>query len=60
VAETHQLAAAWNNLARLLLERGDVAAARSAVERGLAVAGPLRATLVETRQAIDAASPAAR
>lgn len=60
VAETHQLAAAWNNLARLLLERGDTAQARAMVERGLAVAGPLRETLLDTRRAIDAAGPAAR
>jgi hypothetical protein len=53
VAETHQLPAAYNNLARVLFERGNVAQARSAVERGLAIAGPLRDTLLATRQAID-------
>ncbi len=53
VAERHQSPAAYNNLARLLLERGDKAQARSAAERGLAVAGPLRATLAETLRAID-------
>lgn len=53
VAEKHQLAAAYNNLARVLLERGNTVEARGVVERGLAVAGPLRETLLATRQAID-------
>jgi tetratricopeptide (TPR) repeat protein len=56
VAEKHQLAAAYNNLARVLLERGNAAEARAVVERGLAVAGPLRDTLLATRQAIDSAA----
>lgn len=58
VAESHRLAAAYNNLARLLLERGHAPEARVWVERGLTeltVAGPLRETLMETRQAIDTA-----
>lgn len=58
VAEKHQLPAAYNNLARVLLERGNAVEARSVVERGLAVAGPLRETLLATRQAIDGTAPA--
>lgn len=58
-AETHGQAAAHNNHARVLLELGRAAAARQAAQRGLAVAGPLRATLLDTLQAIDAATPAA-
>lgn len=57
-AETHGHAAAHNNRARVLLELGQPAAARQAVERGLANAGPLRATLLDTLRAIDAATPA--
>lgn len=53
VAENHHLAAAYNNLARLLLERGKASEARSYAERGLTVAGPLRETLFETLQAIE-------
>ena len=58
-ADTKDQAAAHNNRARVLLELGRPAAARQAAERGLAVAGPLRATLLDTLQAIDAATPAA-
>ena len=54
VVQSHQLAAAYNNLARLLLEQGNTSEARNVVERGLNVGGPLRETLVETLQAIDA------
>ena len=57
VAESHHLAAAYNNLARLLLERGHAAEARQQAQQGLAVAGPLRETLMETLQAIDATAP---
>ena len=57
-ADTHDQAAAHNNRARVLLELGRPAAARQAAERGLAVAGPLRATLLDTLQAIDAVMPA--
>jgi hypothetical protein len=60
VAQTHQLAAAYNNLARLLLERGNTLEARRSVERGLVVAGRLRGTLMETLQAIESASSAPR
>lgn len=56
VADKHQLPAAYNNLARVLLERGNTVEARAVVERGLAVAGPLRETLLATRQAIDGAA----
>lgn len=55
VAQTHHLAAAYNNLARLLLEAGRPQEARLWVERGLAVAGPLGETLIGTRKAIDRA-----
>lgn len=58
VAERHQLAAAYNNLAHLQLERGNAAEARVSAERGLAVAGPLRETLLATLQAIDRKAPA--
>jgi len=51
-AEAHDLAAAHNNHARVLLELGRRTEARRAAERGLAVAGPLRATLLETLEAI--------
>ena len=57
ILDSHPLAAAYNNLARLLLERGNTAEARMFAQRGLAVAGPLRETLMETLQAIDTASP---
>ncbi len=53
VVETHGLAAAYNNLARVLLERGDAAEARRLAGLGLELAGPLRQTLVETLKAID-------
>lgn len=52
-AEAHDLAAAHNNHARVLLELGRRTEARRAAERGLAVAGPLRPTLLETLEAID-------
>lgn len=54
-AETHNLAAAYNNRARVLLELGRVREARLAAERGLAVAGPLRPALLETLDAVAAA-----
>ena len=57
-ADTHDQAAAHNNRARVLLELDRPAAARQAAQRGLAVAGPLRATLLDTLQAIDARGPA--
>ncbi|HRP22777.1 PA2778 family cysteine peptidase [Thauera sp.] len=57
-ADTHDQAAAHNNRARVLLELGRPAQARQAAERGLAVAGPLRATLLDTLRAIDTAMPA--
>ena len=57
-ADTHGQAAAHNNRARVLLALGRPAEARQAAERGLAVAGPLRATLVDTLRAIDAATVA--
>lgn len=56
VIESQPLAAAYNNLARLLLERGNVQEARAMVERGLPVSGPLRQTLLETLEAIETAS----
>ncbi|WEN41303.1 hypothetical protein CKCBHOJB_00851 [Thauera sp. GDN1] len=57
-ADTRDQAAAHNNRARVLLELGRPAAARQAAERGLAVAGPLRDTLLGTLRAIDAAAAA--
>ena len=57
-ADMHDQAAAHNNRARVLLELGRPTAARQAAQRGLAVAGPLRATLLDTLHAIDAATPA--
>lgn len=51
-AATHNLAAAHNNHARVLLELGRREEARRAAERGLAVADALRPTLLETLQAI--------
>ena len=56
-ADMHDQAAAHNNRARVLLELGRPTAARQAAQRGLAVAGPLRATLLDTLQAIEAATP---
>ncbi|MDC7691126.1 PA2778 family cysteine peptidase [Vogesella indigofera] len=56
-AATHQLAAAYNNLARILLQQGHVAEARQAAEGGLALAGPLRATLLDTLRDIEQAAP---
>jgi hypothetical protein len=52
----HDLAAAHNNHARVLLELGCRDAARHAAERGLAVAGTLRSTLIQTLEAIEAAT----
>lgn len=57
-ADAHHQAAAHNNRARVLLELGRPAEARQAAERGLAVAGPLRATLLDTLRAIDTSIPA--
>ncbi len=57
VIENHHLAAAYNNLARLLLEQGNVAEARMFAMRGFAIAGTLRETLAETLKAIDATTP---
>lgn len=54
-AAEHGLAAAYNNQARALLEMGKGREARRAAEKGLAVAGALRPTLVETLEAIEAA-----
>lgn len=54
VAEAHGLAAAYNNRAQVLLELGRRDEARDTARRGLAVAGPLRPTLLETLHAIDA------
>jgi tetratricopeptide (TPR) repeat protein len=52
-AEQHHIPAAYNNLARLLLERGQITQARQWAERGLDNAGPLRQTLLETLKAIE-------
>ncbi len=60
VLAAQEHAAAYNNLARLRLERGDAAQARALVQRGLRVAGPLRPTLLDTLQAIDRADPPAQ
>ncbi|MNR57779.1 hypothetical protein D3C85_1786190 [compost metagenome] len=55
-AATHQLAAAYNNLARILLQQGRAAEAKQAAEDGLAQAGPLRATLLDTLRDIEQAA----
>lgn len=55
-AATHQLAAAYNNLARILLQQGHTTEARQAAEGGLALAGPLRATLLDTLRDIEQAA----
>lgn len=52
-AETHDLAAAYNNRAHVLLELGRHDEARRAAESGLRAAGPLRQTLIETLDAIE-------
>lgn len=57
VATTHKLAAAYNNLARILLQQGHAGEARQQAERGLAQGGPLQATLQQTLHDIDAAPP---
>lgn len=54
-AEGHDLAAAHNNHARVLLELGRIGEARRAAERGLAVAGAQSQTLLETLKAIETA-----
>ena len=54
----HHLAAAYNNLARLLLERGQASEARTLAEQGLSIAGPLREMLMETLQAAQAMTTA--
>ncbi|MBI2276692.1 MAG: PA2778 family cysteine peptidase [Dechloromonas sp.] len=56
VAERHDLPAAYNNRARVLLELGQRNEARQVAERGLAVAGPLRPALLETLEAIERAA----
>ena len=56
-AEVHDAAAAWNNLARLLLEQGRTAEARQAAERALANAGPLEVQVRATLAEIDAHAP---
>lgn len=53
VALSHDMAAAHNNQARVLLELGRRDEARKAAESGLAVAGPLRQVLLDTLHAID-------
>ena len=58
VIESHQLAAAYNNLARLLLEGGQREQARAMAEQGLSVSGPLRQTLMQTLEATQALSTA--
>lgn len=55
-ATTHRLAAAYNNLARILLQQGRAAEAKQAAEDGLALAGPLRATLLDTLRDIEQAA----
>ncbi len=55
-AATHQLAAAYNNLARILLQQGHTTEARQAAEGGLALAGPLHATLLDTLHDIEQAA----
>lgn len=60
VIERHRLAAAHNNLGRLLLEQGRISEAREVVQRGLPVSGPLRETLMQTLEAIEAPNEASK
>lgn len=57
-----QLAEAWNNLAQVLMEQGQLRPAREAVKRALALGGPQRARYQELDRQLDAAgaAPAAR
>ncbi len=52
-ADRHRSAAAYNNLARVLLELDRPQAAREAAQLALPIAGPLQATVLETLQAIE-------
>lgn len=56
VGAEHDLPAAHNNHARVLLELGQLAEARRAAERGLLNPGPWQAALQETLAAIEAAA----
>lgn len=56
VGEAHDLPAAYNNQARVLLELGQPLEARRAVERGLRNPGSWQAALRETLAAIEAAA----
>lgn len=59
-AVAHDIAAAHNNHARVLLELGRREEAWQAAERGLDVAGPLRQTVLDTLRAIDPTRAASR
>lgn len=48
--------AAWNNLAQVLLEQGELEAARAAARRAVALGGPLAATARATLDQIQAAA----
>lgn len=58
-ATRHDSAAAYNNLARVLLELGRRAEAREAATRAVGLGGPLRDTALATLRAIDEAAIAA-
>lgn len=55
-ARRHNAAAAWNNLANLLLERGRLREARDAAQKAVALGGPTLDAARDTLQRIEAAS----
>ena len=54
----HNAAAAWNNLANILLEQKRPGEAREAALRAIALGGPTRGAAQDTLQKIDASQPA--
>ncbi len=57
-AQQHNAAAAWNNLANILLEQKRPGEAREAALRAIALGGPTRGAAQDTLQKIDASQPA--
>jgi hypothetical protein len=53
-ARRHDAAAAWNNLANLLLERGRLREARDAAQKAVALGGPTLDTAQDTLRQIEA------
>ena len=53
-ARRHNAAAAWNNLANLLLERGRLREARDAAQKAVALGGPTLDTAQDTLRQIEA------